>query len=71
MRIRVVSSQALLAAGIPNARLQIIERAGHNPQTERPAETVAVVAEFLTAAPALAATPALDAAVQPPAPAGA
>jgi len=40
-------SQALLAAGIPNARLRIIERAGHNPQTERPAETLAAVADFL------------------------
>jgi proline iminopeptidase len=45
-------SQALLAAGIPNARLQIIERAGHNPQSERPAETLAAVADFLAAAPA-------------------
>ena len=62
-------SQALLAAGIPNARLRIIERAGHNPQSERPAETLAAVADFLAAAPLLAATPAPDAAVRPPAPA--
>jgi proline iminopeptidase len=40
-------SQALLAAGIPDARLRIIERAGHNPQTERPKETLAAVADFL------------------------
>ena len=40
-------SQALLAAGIPNATLRIIERAGHNPQAERPAETLAAVAAFL------------------------
>ncbi len=40
-------SQALLAAGIPNARLRIIERAGHNPQAERPDETIAEVAAFL------------------------
>ena len=40
-------SQALLAAGIPNAELRIIERAGHNPQTERPKETLAAVADFL------------------------
>ena len=45
-------SQALLAAGIPNARLRIIERAGHNPQSERPTETLAAVADFLAAAPA-------------------
>ena len=44
-------SQALLAAGIPNARLRIIERAGHNPQSERPAETLAAVADFLAVAP--------------------
>jgi proline iminopeptidase len=40
-------SQALLAAGIPNARLRIIERAGHNPQSERPAETLTAVTDFL------------------------
>jgi proline iminopeptidase len=40
-------SQALLAAGVPDARLRIIERAGHNPQTERPKETLAAVADFL------------------------
>ncbi|HEY8439460.1 MAG TPA: alpha/beta hydrolase [Candidatus Limnocylindrales bacterium] len=44
-------SQALLAAGIPYARLRIIERAGHNPQSERAAETLAAVGEFLAAAP--------------------
>jgi proline iminopeptidase len=43
-------SQALLAAGIGDARLRIIERAGHNPQTERPAETLAAVADFLAPA---------------------
>jgi proline iminopeptidase len=44
-------SQALLAAGIPNARLRIIERAGHNPHTERKAATLEAVADFLAAAP--------------------
>ena len=62
-------SQALLAAGIPNARLRIIERAGHNPQSERPAETLAAVADFLAAAPVLAAAPGSDAAVLSPTPA--
>jgi proline iminopeptidase len=42
-------SQAMLADGIPDARLRIIERAGHNPQTERPAETLTAVADFLVA----------------------
>jgi proline iminopeptidase len=49
-------SQALLAAGIPNARLRIVERAGHNPQAERPVETLAAVADFLAAVPLPAAT---------------
>jgi proline iminopeptidase len=62
-------SQALLAAGIPNARLRIIERAGHNPQSERPAETLAAIADFLAAAPELEDTPA--AAALPSAPAAA
>jgi len=61
-------SQALLAAGIPNARLRIIERAGHNPQSERPAETLAAVADFLAAALMPAVTRAADAAVAPPVP---
>jgi proline iminopeptidase len=43
-------SQALLAAGIPDAELRIIERAGHNPQMERPTETLAAVAGFLGSA---------------------
>jgi proline iminopeptidase len=55
-------SQAQLTAGIPNSRLRIIERAGHNPQSERPAETLAAVADFLAVAPSLAATPPSDAA---------
>lgn len=62
-------SQALLAAGIPNALLRIIERAGHNPQSERPAETLAAVADFLAAGPMRAAAPAAGSAAQPPAPA--
>ena len=48
-------SQALLAAGLPNAQLRIIERAGHNPQSERPAETVGAVAQFLAVTSVLAA----------------
>jgi proline iminopeptidase len=59
-------SQALLAAGIPNARLRIIERAGHNPQSERPAETLAAVADFLAVASAASAR-APDAAILSPA----
>jgi proline iminopeptidase len=45
-------SQALLAEAIPGARLQIIERAGHNPQTERASETIAAVRAFLEPATA-------------------
>ena len=35
--------QAELAAGIPNARLRIIERAGHNPHSEQAAEVMEAV----------------------------
>jgi proline iminopeptidase len=44
-------SQARLAMGIPGAELRIIERAGHNPQSERPAETLATVRAFLEGQP--------------------
>jgi proline-specific peptidase len=40
--------QAALATGIPNARLEIIERAGHNPQMERPAEVIEAIRCFMT-----------------------
>ena len=63
-------SQALLAAGIPDVQLRIIERAGHNPQTERTAETLKAVADFLAAPAAVAAPVATEAspdrAVPPP-----
>jgi proline-specific peptidase len=38
-----------LAAGIPRARLQIIDRAGHNPHAEQTAEVMAAVRHFLSA----------------------
>ena len=41
--------QAQLAAGIPNAQLRIIERAGHNPHSERPDEVMRAVRDFLAA----------------------
>jgi proline iminopeptidase len=41
--------QAQLAAGIPNAQLEIIERAGHNAPTERPAEVIQAVRDFMEA----------------------
>ncbi|MCU7730498.1 alpha/beta hydrolase [Actinoplanes sp. KI2] len=41
--------QAQLAAGIPGARLEIVERAGHNPHDERTAEVMTAVAAFLGA----------------------
>ena len=40
--------QAQLAAGIPNARLRIIERAGHNPHTERRGEVIEAIRDFLS-----------------------
>jgi proline-specific peptidase len=39
--------QAALAAGIPNARLRIIERAGHNPHSEQPGVVMQAVTDFL------------------------
>jgi len=39
--------QGQLAAGIPNARLDIIERAGHNPHDERTADVMNVVRDFI------------------------
>jgi proline iminopeptidase len=41
--------QVELAAGISNARLEIIERAGHNAQAERPAEVTQAVRDFISA----------------------
>jgi proline iminopeptidase len=43
-------AQLELAAGIPNARLRIIERAGHNPHSEQPAEVMEAVSDFISAA---------------------
>lgn len=39
--------QEELAAGIPNARLVLIDRAGHNPHDERPAEVQRAIRAFL------------------------
>jgi proline iminopeptidase len=41
--------QRELAAGIPNARLQIIDRAGHSPHSEQTAEVMATLKQFLSA----------------------
>jgi pimeloyl-ACP methyl ester carboxylesterase len=42
--------QEMLAAGIANARLVIIERAGHNAPEERPAEVIQAVRDFMEGA---------------------
>ncbi|HZD55118.1 MAG TPA: alpha/beta fold hydrolase, partial [Anaerolineales bacterium] len=39
--------QAILADRIPNARLELIERAGHNPQTEQQVVTIEIIRSFL------------------------
>lgn len=41
--------QAILADRLPNARLVLIERAGHNAPSERPAEVIEAVRQFMTA----------------------
>jgi proline iminopeptidase len=41
--------QRELAAGIPGARLRIIERSGHNPQLEQPAEVMQAIRDFVSA----------------------
>jgi proline iminopeptidase len=42
--------QAILAAGIPDSQLEIIERAGHNPHAEQSAQVLGVLRKFLSTA---------------------
>ncbi|MCX6030977.1 MAG: alpha/beta hydrolase [Chloroflexi bacterium] len=42
--------QAILADRLPNAELVLIERAGHNPHMERPAEVIRAVRDFMATA---------------------
>ncbi len=42
--------QAILADRLPNAQLELIERAGHNAHMERPAEVIEVVERFMVRA---------------------
>jgi pimeloyl-ACP methyl ester carboxylesterase len=42
--------QAILADRLPNARLEIIERAGHNPHMERPNEVIEILRSFIAEA---------------------
>jgi len=46
-RIATPSYGRALAAALPNGQFQLIERAGHLPQLERPAETFAALDRFL------------------------
>jgi proline iminopeptidase len=39
--------QAILADRIPNARLELVERAGHNPQMEQQDEVIRILRQFL------------------------
>ena len=41
--------QRELAAGIPGARLHIVDRAGHSPHLEQTAEVLAAVKAFISA----------------------
>jgi len=49
--------QAQLAAGIPGARLEIVERAGHNPHSEERAVVMDSVRSFLAKSPSIAPPP--------------
>ncbi len=42
--------QAILADRLPDAQLEIVERAGHNPQMEQPAEVIERIRRFLVTA---------------------
>jgi proline iminopeptidase len=42
--------QAILADRIPNARLELIEAAGHNPQMEQTDLVIQIIRSFLTEA---------------------
>jgi proline iminopeptidase len=42
--------QTALATGIPNAQLEIIERAGHNAPTERTTEVIQAITDFMSSA---------------------
>ena len=39
--------QVVLAGGIPDAQLEIIERAGHEAPSERPAEIIQAIRDFM------------------------
>jgi proline iminopeptidase len=39
--------QAILADRLPNAQLELIERAGHNPHNEQTAEVIEIIKHFL------------------------
>ena len=49
--------QAQLAAGIPDARLDIVERAGHNPHAEQPAVVMQSARSFLATTSDIAPAP--------------
>jgi proline iminopeptidase len=42
--------EAILADRLPNAQLELIEYAGHNPQMERPAQVIEIIRRFLISA---------------------
>ena len=43
--------QAILADRLPDAKLVLVERAGHNPHMEQPAEVIRTIRDFMAAAP--------------------
>jgi pimeloyl-ACP methyl ester carboxylesterase len=47
-KIVPLSQGARLAAAIPGSKLEVIEECGHNPQEEKPAETFAIIDNFVS-----------------------
>ena len=41
--------QAILADRLPNAKLMLIEQAGHNPQMEQPGQIIQAIRDFMNA----------------------
>jgi pimeloyl-ACP methyl ester carboxylesterase len=52
--------QKQLASGIPNSRLVLVDRAGHNPDMEQPAETINAIRDFILSTTSSSAKQTID-----------